>query len=353
MLDWKKMILKANSSLLDALKVINEVGGRICLVTDNYNKLIGVITDGDIRRALLKSIELDSPVNLIMNRTPITVSKNNSRAAIVKIMQEKGIIAVPVVDEDNTLIGLDTWNYTSGPQRYQNPVFIMAGGLGTRLRPLTDNCPKPMLKIGDKPILERLLNQFSSVGFNNIYISTHFMPEQITNYFGDGSKWGVNIKYIHEDTPLGTGGALGLLPNDMPKLPLIMINGDVLTTIDFEQLLEFHNKHNPSATMCVREYNYQIPYGVVSGNGYKVISMEEKPIHKSFINAGIYVVSPEIIINVPKNKRIDMPGLLEKEIFEKRDVAMFPLHEYWLDIGRVDDFNRAQIDIQSLVKGNE
>jgi NDP-sugar pyrophosphorylase family protein len=175
------------------------------------------------------------------------------------------------------------------------------------------------------------------------------MPEQITEYFGDGNRWGVSITYIHENVPLGTGGALGLLPNNTPELPLIMINGDVLTSVDFERLLNFHTKYKPSATMCVREYDYQIPYGVITGDGHRIISMEEKPTQRFFVNAGIYVISPELFKNVEVNTKIDMPTLLEKEITNNKDVIMFPVHEYWLDIGRMDDYQKAQIDIQRLM----
>ncbi|GKX51179.1 nucleotidyltransferase family protein [Budvicia aquatica] len=345
---WEKMVLSVNHTLLDALKIINEVGGRIGLIVDENRKLVGVITDGDIRRALLSNIDLSSAIETTMNKNPIVALSSNSRKDILQLMQEHSIIAVPLVDNTNTLVGLETWNSPSPHRIHDNPVFIMAGGFGTRLKPLTDNCPKPMLKVGDKPILERLLTQFRKAGFRNIYISTHYMPEQITSYFGDGSAWGLNIRYVHEERPLGTGGALGLLPDNVPELPLIMINGDVLTTVDFEKLLNFHNKYQSIATMCVREYDYQIPYGVISGDGHRIIEMQEKPIQRYFVNAGIYVVSPELFMNVPCQERIDMPTLLEQQIALQKDVLMFPIHEYWLDIGRMDDFNRAQIDIVGL-----
>jgi NDP-sugar pyrophosphorylase family protein len=174
------------------------------------------------------------------------------------------------------------------------------------------------------------------------------MPELISNYFGDGSKWGVKISYVHEAEPLGTGGALGLLPDDLPELPLIMINGDVLTTLHVEKLLEFHVAENAIATMCVREFRYQIPYGVVRGNGNIITDMVEKPVQKFFVNAGIYIIEPEIYKNVPVNFKIDMPTLLEQQIKNEKKVTMFPVHEYWLDIGRMDDFNKAQQDIQGL-----
>jgi NDP-sugar pyrophosphorylase family protein len=222
----------------------------------------------------------------------------------------------------------------------------MAGGFGTRLKPLTDNCPKPLLKVGDKPILETVLLSFIKSGFHDFYISTHYLPEMIKEYFGDGEKWGVSINYVYEETPLGTGGALGLLPKDLPELPVIMMNGDVLTKVDIEALLAFHNENDANATMCVREYEYQVPFGVIESEGYKIKSMVEKPMQRFHVNAGIYVVGRKIIEQVNNNEVVDMPTLLERYL--DKSVLMFPFHEYWLDIGRIDDFNRAQIDIQTL-----
>lgn len=346
--NWESAMLTVNSSLRDALKVINETGSGLGLVIDENNKLIGVVTDGDIRRGLLQSLPLTAEVHRVMNKNPVTATSEASKKELNCMMSTYGVLAIPVI-KDGVVIGLETIRSVAMVAQYDNPVFIMAGGFGTRLRPLTDSCPKPMLKVGDKPVLQILLEQFLKAGFKNIYISTHYMPEQITNYFGNGESWGAKISYVHEEKPLGTGGALGLLPNDTPDLPLIMINGDVLTTVDFERLLDFHNKHQPKATMCVREYDYQIPYGVINGDGHRIISMQEKPIQRYFVNAGIYVISPELFKNVPKHQKIDMPTLLESEIANDHEVIMFPVHEYWLDIGRMDDFKKAQIDIKGLM----
>ena len=347
---WKNVLLTPQSSIREALEIINREALRIALVVNENHELLGVITDGDIRRGILNNIELAEKVTLIMNSSPKFAYSNLSRMQMLNIMTENSILSLPVIDyTSGKVIGLERLEKNIKRNIYENPVFIMAGGFGTRLKPLTDSCPKPMLKVGDKPILEILLNQFANSGFRNIYISTHYMPEQITEYFGDGNRWGVSITYIHENVPLGTGGALGLLPNNIPELPLIMINGDVLTSVDFERLLNFHTKYKPSATMCVREYDYQIPYGVITGDGHHIISMEEKPTQRFFVNAGIYVISPELFKSVEVNTKIDMPTLLEKEITNNKDVIMFPVHEYWLDIGRMDDYQKAQIDIQRLM----
>ncbi|ENX3946833.1 nucleotidyltransferase family protein [Photobacterium damselae] len=346
---WQKTLISESSTIKQALEIINSEALRVAVVVDQDKKLLGMVTDGDIRRGLLNDLVLTDSVTKVMNSKPITAKQGASKEHLVEVMEKKQILSVPLLGQDNKVVGLETLHSALSKDKYQNPVFIMAGGFGTRLKPLTDTCPKPMLKIGSKPILEIVIRSFIKAGFQNFYISTHYMPEQIHNHFGDGSSLGINITYIHEEHPLGTGGSLGLLPNDLPEnLPLIMINGDVLTKVDFQRLLEFHEEHQADATMCVREYDYQIPYGVVQGKGHKITSMVEKPIQHFFVNAGIYVVSPKVIHSVPKNHKIDMPTLLEQHIDAHNNVLMFPIHEYWLDIGRMDDFNRAQTDIQSL-----
>lgn len=344
--NWKNTVLTPSDSIKDALKIIDAEALRIALVVDDDMSLLGVVTDGDIRRGLLRNASLDSSVSSVMNKTPITAEVGTLRKDLVKLMTDKSLLAIPLVNK-GLIVGLETLQKFGG-RRYENPVFIMAGGFGTRLRPLTDNCPKPMLKVGDKPILETVVSSFIKAGFVNFYISTHYMPEVIREYFGDGSKWNVSIHYVHEAQPLGTGGALGLLPDDLPDLPLILMNGDVLTNVDFERVLEFHHKNKATATMCVRDYEFQIPFGVINGEGNRIVSMVEKPVQRYFVNAGIYVISPALRKSVQKNQRLDMPTLLEQAIANNNDVLMFPIHEYWLDIGRIADYQRAQIDIRNL-----
>ncbi|MEE1979634.1 nucleotidyltransferase family protein [Shewanella xiamenensis] len=345
--DWKNILIKPDQPIRDALQLIDSESLRIALVVDDQFSLLGVVTDGDVRRGLLKNLSINSPVYMVMNTKPLTAKLGTARKELVKFMEKEQLLAIPLMD-GNKVAGLETLQRVGQHSKYQNPVFIMAGGFGTRLRPLTDNCPKPMLKVGDKPILEIVLNSFINAGFVNFYISTHYLPEMIRDYFGDGSKWNVKINYVHEEEPLGTGGALGLLPSDTPDLPLILINGDVLTNVDFERVLEFHNKHDAAATMCVRDYEYQVPFGVIQGEGNKITSMVEKPVQRFFVNAGIYIVSPKIRSFVRQNFRIDMPTLLEQSISQQQNVLMFPIHEYWLDIGRIEDYNRAQTDIMNL-----
>ncbi|MEZ8223231.1 nucleotidyltransferase family protein [Vibrio splendidus] len=345
---WNNVLIKPDNTIRDALEIINNEALRVVLVVDEQLSLLGVVTDGDIRRGLLNNLSLTSEITQVMNGSPLTADANASRDDLIAVMESNDILSIPLL-ESGKVVGLETLHGMLSKPVYQNPVFLMAGGFGTRLRPLTDTCPKPMLKIGNKPILETVIRSFIKAGFVNFYISTHYMPEQIEQHFGDGSDLGVNITYVYEESPLGTGGALGLLPKDLPQdLPLIMMNGDVLTKVDFQRLLEFHTENQADATMCVREYDYQIPYGVINGEGNKITSMVEKPIQRFFVNAGIYVVSPRVIQSVPENYHIDMPTLLEEHMVERENILMFPIHEYWLDIGRMDDFNRAQADIHTL-----
>lgn len=346
--NWKNGSLKPNSLIKDALNVINNELSRTVVVVDDNQRLLGTITDGDIRRGLMTDLSLNSPLTKIMNRNPITANFKISRKEALEIIEQHNLLALPLMDNE-IIVGIELKQMHTDSPILENPVFLMAGGFGKRLHPLTNECPKPMLKICEKPLLEILLESFTRLGFKNFYISTHFMPDMITEYFGNGSKWNVNISYIHELEPLGTGGALGLLPKDIARLPLIVSNGDVLTNINFLRILEFHNKAKADVTMCVRDYEYQVPFGVVNGDGNKIISMVEKPIHQFFVNAGIYILNPSVIDSVSSNTRIDMPKVIENQIIKNKNVMMFPICEYWLDIGHLDDYNRAQIDFKNLV----
>lgn len=348
---WRKALVNSNATLEQAIEVLDKAALRIALVVDVNDTLLGTLTDGDVRRALLKHLPLETPVSQVMNTQPKTAERSWTENRILAVMDQNELLQVPLVDADNRVVGLANLHDVLNKQRHDNPVFLMAGGFGTRLRPLTNNCPKPMLKVGEKPILEQILLNFIKVGFHRFYISTHYMPEVIRNYFGNGEKWGIKIQYIHEEEPLGTGGALGLLPHDEIDRPLFMMNGDLLTSLNLHSFLEFHKAHKGIATMCVQEYEHQVPYGVITSEGINIKAMEEKPVQRFFINAGIYLLSPELVKKVTPGQRIDMPTLLEQQISQGHKVNMFPIHEYWLDIGRLDDFNKAQDVIQGMIRG--
>lgn len=348
MKDWKKAIVSPEKTLREAIEIIDQASLRVVLVADAQSRLKGIVTDGDIRRALMKGLDLSTAISEVMTKQPKVAHADWSRARLLDCMEKHDLLQIPVVDPQGIILGLETLHGLLDRPRLENPVFLMAGGFGTRLRPLTDNCPKPMLKIGNKPILELILQGFIDAGCSSFYISTHYMPEQIKTHFGDGSRWGVEIQYIHEETPLGTAGALGLLPHDRINTPLFMMNGDLLTTTNFLSLLAFHEEHGGSATMCVRKHEYQVPYGVIQSEGHRITAIVEKPVQQFYINAGIYLLSPDLVKSVKKDVPIDMPTLLEQEISACRNVNLYPLHDYWLDIGRVEDFNRAQNEIGGL-----
>lgn len=343
--NWKQILVSPSTTIQEVLKVIDKAALKLALVVDNDNRLLGTVSDGDIRRSLINGKPLVTLISEIMFTSPTTVSLETPRDEILALMDEKELFEIPVLKKGK-VVGLETLHQVIHKAEYENPVFLMAGGFGTRLRPLTDNCPKPLLEVGGKPILETVLLSFIRSGFKKFYISTHYLPEMIRDYFGNGELWDISIEYIHEDEPLGTGGALGILPKNLPNLPVIVMNGDVLTKVNFEGLLAFHNDNNANATMSVREYEYQVPFGVIENEGHFIKSMVEKPIQRFHVNAGIYVIGREVIDSVNKNEVVDMPTLLER--FLDKRVLMYPFHDYWLDIGRMDDFKRAQADINSL-----
>lgn len=340
MKDWKKLFVSPDTTIIDTMKNIDHTAAQISLVVDKNGKLLGTVTDGDIRRGILHGISLEETVSKIMNREPIVIHPNFSKGEIRNIFQQKKLRQIPVVDEDNRVIDLIFSDILLEHVSYDNWVVIMAGGLGTRLRPLTDHVPKPMLTVGSKPILQTILESFIDFGFHQFYFSVNYKKELIKNYFGNGLNWGIQIKYLDEDRRLGTAGALSLF-QEKPKKPIIVMNGDILTKVNYQQLIEFHENNNSVATMCVREFDYQIPYGVVRTEGTKLCGIEEKPIEKYFVNAGIYVLNPEVLDLIPKGQFYDMPTLFEKLITNQQNTTVFPIREYWIDIGRINDFEKA------------
>lgn len=345
---WTQVVISPTITIKEALAIINEHAYRAAFVVDAQKKLIGLVTDGDVRRGLLNNISLTKPVSAIMNKAPVFCYEKDATPGVIhELLVKNRFLHVPIVDDEYRLVDILTYDNFLKIKKRDNPVFIMAGGFGTRLKPLTDNCPKPMLKIGDKPILERIMLHLKKCGFHRFYFSTHYLAEQITEYFGDGKKWDVSIQYVYEAQPLGTGGALSLLPDDIGNLPLIMTNGDVLTKVDFAQLLDFHDEHESCATVGVREYYHQVPFGVIEMDGHYIKGMVEKPRHRSFVNAGIYVLQPEVVKSLKNDEKIDMPTLLGNHMSDGSKISSFPIHEYWLDVGRMDDFELAQRDVEA------
>jgi dTDP-glucose pyrophosphorylase len=328
----------------EIIEVIDASALQIALVVDDMMKLLGTITDGDVRRAILRGVSLDDSACLIMNSRPIVASANESKESILAVMRSKSIHQLPIISDDGVLVGLEILNDLLQPENRTNVVVLMAGGVGSRLRPLTIDCPKPLLKVGNKPILETIIENFIEHGFRKFYLSVNYKAEMIEKYFGNGNRWGIDISYLREDEQMGTAGGLSLMPSNINE-PFLVMNGDLLTKINFNQLLNFHLEHQAKATVCVRDYEIQVPYGVIRVDKHRMLSIEEKPVHQFFVNAGIYVLDPAVLTMIPPNTYFDMPTLLEKLIADGNETAVFPIREYWLDIGRIEDFQRAQLEV--------
>jgi len=331
------------STIREALKIIDSGAMRIAIVVDENDRLIGTLTDGDIRRGLLNNLGLDDGIESIIFKTPTIATLSDTKEEILQKALGKKLHQIPIVDEENRAIGIQEIEELVRPHTKPNKVVLMVGGLGSRLKPLTDNTPKPMLKVGNKPILQTIVEKFAEYGFVNIIMCVNYKSHIIQDHFGDGSAFGVNIEYILEEQRMGTAGALSLL-HSIPSEPFFVMNGDLLTNVNFEYLLDYHTTQNATATMCIREYEFQIPYGVVNIDNREILSIEEKPIQKFFVSAGIYMLNPETLSMIPKNEFYDMPTLFEALIQNHKKSISFPIHEYWLDIGRMEEYERANSD---------
>lgn len=332
--------LTTASTIREALKIIDEGAMQIAIVVDENDKLLATLTDGDIRRGLLNNLSLDDKIESIVYTHPTVAKISDTKEELLRLAVAKKLHQIPIVDEDGKIVGMKEIEELIKPKIKSNKVVLMVGGLGTRLRPLTENTPKPMLKVGNKPILQTIVEKFAEYGFVNIIMCVNYKSHVIQDYFQDGSAFGVNIDYITEEERMGTAGALGLL-KESPAEPFFVMNGDLLTNVNFEQLHDYHVAHHSVATMCVREYDFQIPYGVVNLDNGAIKSIIEKPVHKFFVSAGIYILSPEVIQYIPKGQFFDMPTLFEKLITMNQNSLSFPIREYWLDIGRMEEYERA------------
>lgn len=341
MANWKDVVVSPQTPLADAIAKVDAAGLQVALVLAPDDSLLGILTDGNIRRAILAGKSIGVPVSEVMNPQPIAVPAFTPSDEMLALMRRMTIHHLPLIDDAGRVVGLATLDELTGAAERPNWVVLMAGGLGTRLQPLTDERPKPLLAVGGKPILETILESFAEQGFKRIFLSVNYRAEMIRNHFGAGDRWGVQVEYLHEGARLGTAGALSLLP-ERPTAPVVVMNGDLLTRINFDNLLQFHNAQRAVATMAVREYDYQVPYGVVRLEGARIEAIEEKPVRKFFINAGIYALSPEALDHLPTETFFDMPTLFEHLIAAGKTTAAYPLREYWLDIGRLEEFERAQ-----------
>lgn len=346
----EQLLIQPHHPIRDAMATIDRGGRGIALVVDDEHHLVGTITDGDIRRAILNNIKLEEPASLLLERkagsiysTPVTARAGTPPEELQRLMHERYVQQLPLLDAEGRVVELVTLNDLLPVQELPLQGVIMAGGLGTRLRPLTEDLPKPMLPVGGRPLIEHIVSQLRRAGIRHITITTYYKPEKIRDHFGDGSGFGVEIAYVQEEKQLGTGGALALLPT--PEKPLLVINGDILTQVDFRSMFKFHREHDALLTVAVRQYDLQVPYGVLECEGVYVQQLREKPVFNFLVNAGIYLVDPAAHSIIPYNKHFNMTDLIQALIDDGKNVASFPIVEYWLDIGQHADYLRAQEDM--------
>lgn len=340
---WRQTVMPLGATIKEAVANLNDTGLQIILVLDDQEHLIGTVTDGDIRRGLLRGLQLSDPVSEIMRQNALVVPPEMSREMVLHLMRANKLRQLPVVDTQHRVVGLNLWDETDEVHQRPNLMVVMAGGLGRRLRPYTESCPKPMLEVAGKPMLQHIIERARDHGFRNFVLAVQYLGHVIEEYFGNGERFQVNIEYLRETSPLGTAGALGLL-NPKPEIPMVVTNGDVLSDIHYGELLDFHVRHQAAATMAVRVHEWQHPFGVVQTNGVDIVGFEEKPIARTHINAGIYVLSPDVVNSIARDVRLDMPTLFEQLQAKGSRTVAYPMHEPWLDVGQPDDLVRANYE---------
>ena len=342
--------LPLGATIRQAMKTIDDGALGIAFVIDQNSQFIGTLSDGDIRRGLLNDMSLDEAIDSIVNEQSISFTQGADNQQALQKANENKILHVPVVDENGLLIGLESLTPVQQITPKSNKVVLMVGGMGTRLRPLTDNIPKPMLKVGDKPILETIIENFKKHGYHQFILSVSYKAEVIVAHFGDGAEFGIEIEYVYEDKRMGTAGALGFMKDQLTE-PFFVMNGDLLTNVNFEHMLDAHQQSSSLATMGVREYDYQVPYGVVKVDDGQISAIEEKPIQQFYVNGGIYVLDHKMLDLVPRDAYLDMPTLFEKAINAQMKTIPYPIHEYWLDIGRHEEYEKANNEYAMVFKG--
>jgi dTDP-glucose pyrophosphorylase len=334
-------LIPADATVQQAIRSLNDSALQIALVVGPNDELIGTVTDGDIRRGLLRGLELGSPIEGILNQAPLAAPPNLGTELVMQLMKANKVRQLPIIDAQRKIVGLHLFDELMEPPKRSNLMVIMAGGQGSRLRPHTENCPKPLLPVAGKPMLEHIIERAKSEGFQHFVLAIHYLGHMIEEYFGDGSRWKIRIDYLRETSPLGTAGAVRLL-DPWPAESFLVSNGDVLTDIRYGELLDFHCRHGAAATMAVRVHEWQHPFGVVHTKGVDIVGFEEKPVSRSHINAGIYVLEPTALGALGDHDRFDMPALFERLQQRSLRTIVYPMHEPWLDVGRPDDYKSAQ-----------
>jgi dTDP-glucose pyrophosphorylase len=337
----EQCIIDLTSTIREALASLDESSAKLVVVTDEKRKVVGIMTDGDVRRALLRGATLEDPVLPHVKKSFTYVDARASRADVLDLMQARSVGEVPILDAGGHLVGLHRMHDVLARKQRDNCAVVMAGGKGTRLGTLTESMPKPMLKVAGRPILERIVLHLAGVGIQHIYLAINYLGHVVEEHFGDGSRFGCRIEYLREPKALGTAGALSLLPQK-PTKPVLVMNGDLVTQTDFADMLDFHERHGQAVTVGVRRYLHTVPFGCFELDGDNVISVEEKPAIAKVINAGIYVLSPEMLERVPQDREFTMPDLLGDAMGGKKGVVAYEIEGDWVDVGRVDQLRKAR-----------
>lgn len=349
MKSWEYALVTPEMTLREALACIDRAGSQMALVVDDRRRLLGTLSDGDARRGLLKGLSLADKVTVAMHRSPTVARSIESRQSILALMRQRGLHQMPVVDAEGIVVGMEVVDdFLSTPER-ANWVVIMAGGLGKRLEQLTRDTPKPMLRVGSRPLLETIILGYAAQGFKRFYLAVNYKAEQIEQHFGDGSSFGVEIRYLREQQRLGTAGPLSLLP-EVPAEPFVVTNADLLTKEDFGNMVDGHVASGADATMAVREYEMQVPFGVVRERDGYIEAIDEKPIQRFTVSAGIYVLSPQVLALVPCQTQFDMPELFEVKAQKGLRARCHRIEGYWLDIGRLPDYERANLEFDEVFR---
>ncbi|MFZ0312900.1 MAG: nucleotidyltransferase family protein [Candidatus Korobacteraceae bacterium] len=343
-------LITAKSSVRETMSVIDRHGKGVAVLVDEERRFVAIVTDGDIRRGILAGVNLEQPIArlkewpTIPSRVPVTALVGISEADILTLMNTRDIRQIPLLDEEGRVCELSVMEDIVKEVDLPLTGVIMAGGYGKRMMPLTETLPKPMLPVNGRPLLEHMLNKLQKAGIRSVNVATHYRSDQIVEHFSDGSQFGLKLNYFDEAEPLGTAGALAKMTATTE--PLLVLNGDILTDVDLRAMLHFHREHNAALTVGVRQYDIEVPFGVVETNGSaKVTAITEKPVLRHFINAGIYLVNPEMCRLVPPDRCFDMPDLIRAAINCGSAVISFPIREYWLDVGQLEQYQKAEADV--------
>ncbi len=340
---FEECLVPPEATLSQGFQALEASEVKILLVVDGDRHLLGTVTDGDLRRGILRGLPLDAPVLEAANRRPASVPDTLPRAEAEAALARSTFLQMPVLDSRGRVVDVLALAAAPHPVERSELVVLMAGGQGQRLRPLTDSAPKPMLPVGGRPILETIIDRFADQGFRRFVVSVHYRAADIVGHFGDGGQRGVDIRYVEEGEPRGTAGALAHLP-DRPDGPIIVMNADILTSVDFRRLVDYHRDHQADATVCVREYDFRVPYGVVRADRHRLVSLVEKPVQRFLVSAGIYLLEGRALGHIPADGHMDMPDLLARLQGDGAEVCVFPIQEYWIDIGRHADLESARAD---------